>query len=72
MRFDVFIFVSYRVEYDAYRVELDSLKLTPRTESNLNKQAQAQLNFSKHKDIYEKLRSDVGVKLQFLDENRVS
>jgi len=60
-----------RVEYDAYRVELDSLKLTPRTESNLNKQAQAQLNFSKHKDIYEKLRSDVGVKLQFLDENRV-
>lgn len=60
-----------RVEYDAYRVELENLKLAPRTETNLNKQAQAQLNFSKHKDIYERLRSDVGVKLQFLDENRV-
>jgi len=62
---------SARVEYDAYRVELESLKLAPRTESNLNKQSQAQINFAKHKDIYERLRADVGVKLQFLDENRI-
>ena len=26
----------------------------------------------KHKEQYEKLRSDIAVKMQFLDENRVS
>jgi hypothetical protein len=30
-----------------------------------------QRNFSKHKEVYEKLRADVTVKMQFLDENRV-
>lgn len=33
---------------------------------------EAQRSFSKHKEAYEKLRSDVTVKMQFLDENRVS
>jgi Arfaptin-like domain len=33
---------------------------------------EVQRNFSKHKEAYEKLRSDVTVKMQFLDENRVS
>jgi len=62
---------SARIEYDAYRTELESIKLAPRTEANLNKQAASQLNFSKQKEVYEKLRADVGVKLQFLDENRM-
>lgn len=33
---------------------------------------EAQRNFAKHKEHYEKLRADVAVKMQFLDENRVS
>jgi len=36
------------------------------------KQASAQANFNAQKIAYEKLRDDVKVKLQFLDENRVS
>lgn len=31
-----------------------------------------QRSYAQHKDQYEKLRSDVAVKMQFLDENRVS
>ena len=30
-----------------------------------------QANFSMHKDKFEKLRSDVTIKLKFLDENKV-
>jgi len=60
------------VEFDAYRSELEALKLAPRTEANILKQANVQAAFSANKAAYDKLRSDVGVKLQFLDENRVS
>lgn len=62
----------FRVEFDAYRSELEVLKLAPRTEANILKQANAQANYNTNKSIYDKLRADVGVKLQFLDENRVS
>lgn len=31
-----------------------------------------QKNYTKHKENYEKLRADVAIKMQFLDENRVS
>lgn len=31
-----------------------------------------QQSYTKHKENYEKLRADVAVKMQFLDENRVS
>lgn len=31
----------------------------------------AQKNFLRQKELYEKLRADVAVKMQFLDENRV-
>lgn len=30
-----------------------------------------QKNFTQHKELYEKLRDDVAIKMQFLDENRV-
>lgn len=32
---------------------------------------EAQKSYTKHKECYEKLRADVAVKMQFLDENRV-
>lgn len=33
---------------------------------------ETQRSYAQHKEQYEKLRSDVAVKMQFLDENRVS
>lgn len=33
---------------------------------------ETQKSYTKHKENYEKLRADVAVKMQFLDENRVS
>lgn len=30
-----------------------------------------QKQYAQHKDLYEKLRADVAIKMQFLDENRV-
>ncbi|XP_014103448.2 arfaptin-2 [Bactrocera oleae] len=57
-----------RVEFDAYRMDLENTKpelpQSPVTE-------EAQKNFSHHKELYEKLRADVAVKMQFLDENRI-
>ncbi|CAK8686533.1 unnamed protein product [Clavelina lepadiformis] len=60
-----------RLQFDAYRSELETLNLAPRTEANILKQAASQQQFNKQKSIYDKLRDDVNVKLQFLDENRV-
>lgn len=31
-----------------------------------------QKQYMQHKELYEKLRADVDIKMQFLDENRVS
>lgn len=44
----------------------------PRTDSNTVRVGDAQQNYQQHKEEFEKLRSDVIVKLKFLDENRVS
>lgn len=61
-----------RIEYDAYRSDLEMLAQMPRTESNTVRVDDAQQNYQRHKEEFEKLRSDVIVKLKFLDENRVS
>lgn len=57
------LFENARIEFDAYRMDLELSTGPPNEE--------AQQNFSKHKENYEKLRSDVSVKMQFLDENRI-
>jgi len=44
----------------------------PKSEATAAKIEEAQKNFNVYKVSYEKLRDDVNVKLQFLDENRVS
>lgn len=56
-------FESARIEFDAYRMDLE-LASGPANE-------EAQRSFAKHKETYEKLRADVTVKMQFLDENRI-
>lgn len=39
--------------------------------SNAARLEEAQANYEGHKQNFEKLRSDVSIKLKFLDENRV-
>lgn len=72
--------ICCRIEYDAYRMDLESTKgdggsaaATPTSPSPAVMNGDdTQKNYTKHKENYEKLRADVAVKMQFLDENRVS
>lgn len=61
-------FETSRIEFDAYRMDLES------TNPNIPGPGldTAKTNYLKHKENYDKLRSDVTVKIQLLDENRVS
>lgn len=60
-----------RIEYDAYRTDLELLIQAPRTEATTARLEEAQQSFEQHKENFEKLRSDVAIKLKFLDENRI-
>jgi len=76
-----------RIEYDAYRNEMEvfnpsittqpSAGAAPSPSNGLGDASSAaraldtQANFSMHKDKFEKLRSDVTIKLKFLDENKI-
>lgn len=60
-----------RVEYDAYRSDLEYFAAAPKTEVNQMKLAETQASFNSKRSEFEKLRSDVQIKLKFLDENRV-
>ena len=62
----------FRVEFDAYRSDLEFYSSAPQTEVNLTKQRETEEAFARQKQEFEKLRSDVQIKLKFLDENRVS
>ena len=63
--------VVTRVEYDAYRTDLELLQTGPRDLSSQNKIEESKRKFNAHKEKFEKLRSDVSIKLRFLDENKV-
>merc|ERR1712223_1623726 len=60
-----------RVEFDAYRSDLEFYSSAPQTEVKLAKQRETEEAFTRQKQEFEKLRSDVQIKLKFLDENRV-
>lgn len=60
-----------RLEYDAYRNDIEALQLGPRETTPAHKLEEAQKKFEDHKTKFEKLRGDVSIKLKFLDENRV-
>eukprot|EP00092_Neocalanus_flemingeri_P027179 GFUD01029475.1.p1 GENE.GFUD01029475.1~~GFUD01029475.1.p1 ORF type:complete len:338 (+),score=102.02 GFUD01029475.1:115-1128(+) len=60
-----------RVEYDAYRTDLEFYAAAKETEANQMKLSETQVSFNNKKAEFEKLRSDVQIKLKFLDENRV-
>ncbi|XP_011871970.1 PREDICTED: arfaptin-2 isoform X3 [Vollenhovia emeryi] len=61
-----------RIEYDAYRTDLEALVQATKSDSNnAARLEEAQANYEGHKQNFEKLRSDVSIKLKFLDENRI-
>ncbi|XP_024115476.1 arfaptin-1 isoform X3 [Oryzias melastigma] len=60
-----------RVEYDAYRTDLEELNLGPRDTNTMPKIEQSQQQFQIHREKYERMRADVSVKLKFLEENKV-
>ncbi|XP_073418994.1 arfaptin-2 isoform X1 [Dendrobates tinctorius] len=60
-----------RLEFDAYRADLEELSLGPRDAATLCRIEVAQQNFQAHRHKYEKLRGDVTIKLRFLQENKV-
>jgi len=60
-----------RTEYDAYRSDLEYYTSAPKTDVNLAKKNETEDTFNRQKLEFERLRSDVQIKLKFLDENRV-
>ncbi|KAL7729631.1 hypothetical protein ACLKA6_007911 [Drosophila palustris] len=58
-----------RIEFDAYRMDLENTK--PEISQAASALEETQRSYAHHKDLYEKLRGDVAVKMQFLDENRI-
>ncbi|KAK2918768.1 arfaptin-1 isoform X2 [Channa argus] len=60
-----------RVEYDAYRTDLEELNLGPRDATTIPKIEQSQQHFQIHREKYERMRNDVSIKLKFLEENKV-
>lgn len=55
------------MDFESSKTEPSVPSHTPTTTNNED----AQKSFLKHKESYEKLRADIAVKMQFLDENRV-
>lgn len=62
---------SRRLEFDAYRADLDELNMGPRDAVTIARIDVAQQEYQIQKDKYERLRSDVSIKLKFLEENKV-
>ncbi|KAF8784513.1 arfaptin-2-like [Argiope bruennichi] len=60
-----------RLEYDAYRNDLEELMQNNQGNVMSSKVEEARRNFTAHKEKYEKLRADVAIKMRFLDENKV-
>ncbi|CAG9759792.1 unnamed protein product [Ceutorhynchus assimilis] len=57
-----------RIEYDAYRTDLESLSTKPEGTIGLE---EAQQGYELHRQNFMKLRAEVTIKMKFLDENRI-
>ncbi|KAL4230728.1 Arfaptin-1 [Mactra antiquata] len=60
-----------RLEFDAYRVDLEHQSMAPKDSANVGKTEELKRKLEEHKQKYDKLRADVAIKLKFLDENRI-
>ncbi|XP_074527944.1 arfaptin-2b isoform X3 [Halichoeres trimaculatus] len=65
------MYENARLEFDAYRSDLEELSLGPRDAVGMARIEAAQQQYQAQKDKYERLRSDVTIKLKFLEENKV-
>ncbi|XP_061104652.1 arfaptin-2b isoform X4 [Conger conger] len=65
------MYENARLEFDAYRADLEELNMGPRDAATLARIDTAQQQYQIHKEKYERLRSDVTIKLKFLEENKV-
>ncbi|XP_060765307.1 arfaptin-2b isoform X1 [Neoarius graeffei] len=65
------MYENARLEFDAYRADLEELNMGPRDAVTISRIDAAQQQYQIHKDKYERLRSDVSIKLKFLEENKV-
>ncbi|XP_053500615.1 arfaptin-2b isoform X1 [Ictalurus furcatus] len=65
------MYENARLEFDAYRADLEELNMGPRDAMTIARIDAAQEQFQIHKDKYERLRNDVSIKLKFLEENKV-
>lgn len=65
------LYENARLEFDAYRSDLEELSLGPRDAASMVRIEMAQQEYQFYRDKYEKLRSDVTIKLKFLEENKV-
>ncbi|XP_072315332.1 arfaptin-1-like [Eucyclogobius newberryi] len=62
---------TVRIEYDAYRVDLEELNLGPRDAVTVPKLELAQKSFQMQREKYHRSREDLSVKLKLLEENKV-
>ncbi|XP_034713214.1 arfaptin-1-like, partial [Etheostoma cragini] len=60
-----------RMEYDAYRVDLEELNLGPRDAVTLPKLELAQKDFQSQRERYQRVRDGLAVKVKLLQENKV-
>ncbi|XP_041864132.1 arfaptin-2b isoform X4 [Melanotaenia boesemani] len=65
------LYENARLEFDAYRSDLEELSMGPRDAVAMARIEAAQQQYQVHKEKYERLRSDVTIKLKFLEENKV-
>ncbi|XP_051257229.1 arfaptin-2b isoform X10 [Dicentrarchus labrax] len=65
------MYENARLEFDAYRSDLEELSMGPRDAAAMARIDAAQQQYQVQKDKYERLRSDVIIKLKFLEENKV-
>ncbi|XP_077064202.1 arfaptin-2a isoform X3 [Siphateles boraxobius] len=65
------MYENARLEFDAYRTDLEELSAGPRDAAAMMRIEIAQQQYQIQKDKYDRLRSDVTIKLKFLDENKV-
>ncbi|XP_028277773.1 arfaptin-2b isoform X2 [Parambassis ranga] len=65
------MYENARLEFDAYRADLEELSMGPRDAVTMARIDAAQQQYQVHKEKYERLRSDVTIKLKFLEENKV-
>lgn len=64
-------FEAVRIEYDAYRVDMEELNLGPHDPVTMPKLEEAQRNFQQQRERYQRSRDDLSVKLKLLEDNKV-